>query len=123
MLAPGAAALLAWATTVMMLGACTTAGAVSPGMVPPGSGMALKVPGGIAKIAMGECKRPGQIVVTTPSGGHFQVTKSEQGIGLEPIEDCPRPPAPALAEMLADGIVTRGSLTIAKAWPAQPTRR
>jgi hypothetical protein len=85
--------------------------------------MALKVPGGIADIAMGRCERPGQIVVTTPSGRHFQVNKSELGIGLEPIVNCPRPPAPALAEMLADSIVTRGSLTIAKAWLAQPTRR
>lgn len=118
-----AAWLLGMAAAGTLLGSCSGAGAVSPQVVPPGGGMALRVPGGIARLAMGQCGRAGQIIVTTPGGAYFQVSKSAEGIGLQAIEPCPQPPPPALTDMLGDGVVTRGDLTIAKAWLAQPTRR
>lgn len=112
-----AAALLIAAVT-LFASACETAVAV-----PPGSGVGLRVPGGIARLAVGDCALPGEVVVTTRKGERLRVKKHEAGYALVPVGHCLVVVAPAIAGMLDDGIVTRGSLTIAKAWLAAPTRR
>ena len=62
-----AAALLVAAVT-LFASACETAVAG-----PPGSGVGLRVPGGIARLAVGDCAMPGEVVVTTGKGQRLQV--------------------------------------------------
>lgn len=118
-----ASGLLLWVAALMMaLGGYAPAVAASTPL-PPNEGMTVKVPGGIAKLAMGQCGLPGQIVATTPKGAYFEVTGNAGGIGLELIENCVVPNSGTIMGMLDDGVITRGSNSVAMAWLAQPTRR
>ncbi len=91
--------------------------------VPPGGGVALQVPGGIARLAVGECALPGEVIVTTRGGGYFLLLKDAGRYRLQALERCPRAAGAEVSGMLSDGIVGLGKLTIKKTWLAGPTRR
>ena len=61
----------------------------SAAAVPPGSGIAVPVPGGIARLEVGSCALAGQVVVTTGAGKHFKVAKQGRKIALEALSACP----------------------------------
>lgn len=110
-------ALALWSMAVL-LSACQSAVAV-----PPGSGVAVTVPGGMGRIAVGACGLPGQVVVTNRAGKNFMLFKAGRNLGLKPIAVCPATETGREPGMLPDGLVGRGRLTIKKTWLAGPTRR
>jgi hypothetical protein len=101
----------------VLLAACQPAAAV-----PPGGGVPVTIPGGIAHLAVGSCALPGQAVVRTRSGRYLQLKKRGREIHLKAIGTCPAE-APGEPGVVEGSAVGRGSLTINKAWLGGATRR
>ncbi len=48
--------------------------------VPPGGDVTLQVPGGIARLAVGECGLPGQVIITTRDGKSLRLDSHDHAI-------------------------------------------
>ncbi|MCZ6629235.1 MAG: VCBS repeat-containing protein [SAR324 cluster bacterium] len=85
--------------------------------------MTLQVPGGIARLAVGECGLPGQVIITTRDGKSLRLDKRAGAYKLLAVPSCPAPAPAGIADLLTGSSVSKGRLSLKKAWLSGPTRR
>jgi hypothetical protein len=108
-----------WKTALPM--ALLAAGVGQGWAAPLAAPLTMKLPFAVERVEPQVCQGQATAVVVGKNGTRYRVLVAKGLLGIEPVRDCPLPDPPSKPDFLEDGILTRGSGSIAEAWLAVPT--